>query len=160
MVSIFNYFMLFECLFSLSYILLGFLFCRAMLKGNWTFQGILVLLKFSFLLLIDLLSAFVAGKILQKAANEIMEMQGIPRVFLLILTKALFAVLMYFIYMLMQKKRIWFSTYHGIFILLIVFATFLIGILFEELEIEYQIIGWKSNGVLLGLLVLDSLFFW
>lgn len=159
-VTVFNYFMLYEGVLSLLYVLLSFLFCRVMLQGNWTYQGIIVLLEYSFLFLIDLLTALSAGKILQKNESEIMMMQGMPRIFFLVLTKVLIALLLYFIYAQMQKKSIWFYSYQGIFVLLIVFATFLIGILFEELEITYQITGWESSVILLGLIVLDGLFFW
>lgn len=83
-----------EYMYALTYILLLFIFSRITLNGEWTHQGVLILISIAAVFLINLILTIISGLILHNSYSEILLMRNPTRIFLLFFSKlALFTIL-------------------------------------------------------------------
>lgn len=126
----------FEHLFSISYILLLFIFSRVMLQGNWWNQAILSLVSIITVFLINILILSCSSTVLDNSYSEILLMRNPARIFLLFLSKIALAVLLMTMSRIITQNNYTLRIGQSISAITVFFLAIIIGAIIEKMLLE------------------------
>lgn len=159
MIFTFNYWYIIEGWYISLYMLLLFLFCRLLLKQKFWHQGIVILLSFVCIYIINIIVMYCSAAVLNVAPENVLTIRNPIRVFLLFITKTMLFFALYIISFLYRKRKIIFSTSQCIIMFCVFSITFCIGITFERIQLEENIENWESVAIVICLIVINCLLF-
>lgn len=155
----FNYWYVIEGWYTLFYMLVLFLFCRLMLKQKFWQQGIVILLAFMCIYVINLIVMHCSAAILNVPPEAVLTLRNPVRVFLLFITKAALFLALYILSFLYRKRKIFFSTSQCIVMFCVFLITFCIGVTLERIQLEGHVEDWESAAIVICLIVINCLLF-
>ena len=155
----FNYWYVIEGWYTLFYMLVLFLFCRLMLKQKFWQQGIVILLAFMCIYVINLIVMHCSAAILNVPPEAVLTLRNPVRVFLLFITKAALFLALYILSFLYRKRKIIFSTSQCIVMFCVFLITFCIGVTLERIQLEGHVEDWESAAIVICLIVINCLLF-
>lgn len=126
----------FEHLFSVSYILLLFIFSRVMLKGKWWNQAILSLVSVITVFLVNILILSCSSAVLDNSCSEILLMRNPARIFLLFLSKLALAALLMTMSKVITQNKYTLHIGQSISAITVFLLTIIVGAIIEKMILD------------------------
>ena len=158
-IFLFNHWYVIEGWYTLLYMLILFIFCRLMLRQKFWQQGIVILLAFMCIYLINLIVMHCSAAILNVPPEVVLTLRNPMRVFLLFITKAALFLALYILSFLYRKRRIIFSSLQCIVMFCVFLITFCIGVTLERIQLKEHVENWESTTIVICLVVINCLLF-
>lgn len=158
-VFIFNRLYLFEGVLIILNMLIYIMFCRVLLRHNFWYQCIIVLLAFSALFCINSAVAVFASSVTGLTSAEIFALRNPVRIFLLFITKAMLIFVLVLFSSFFRKKKMLFHPAQCISMAFIILITFIVGVVLQRIQVENNIASWESTVIVICLIAINCLLF-
>lgn len=151
-----HYFML-EGIYSISYIIILFGYCRISLNGKWWHQLLMIVVELSGIFLVNTIITILSSSILKENYTTIFLMRSPARLFMLFVSKISFISFLIPIAIGIKKQKILLQLLQTLILVFTLSITTIVGILVEEMILENNIPIKYASAIMVCLSVIDIL---
>lgn len=146
-----------EGMYTISYFIILFLFCRISLKGKWWHQLLLVIVALAGTFLVNTFILIASSFLLKQEYSDIILMRNPARIFLLFTSKIFLMGLLFPVAIGVRKQRIILHILQAIISIISLLATITAGIIIEKMILEDMIPVEYASIIMVCLAIIDVL---
>lgn len=146
-----------EGIFTLSYFLILFVYCKISLNGKWWYQLLLVIVELAGIFLVNAVIMIISSSLLKQDYSEILLMRNPARIFLLFISKISFIGFLLPVAIGIRKQKIIVHIVQAIISIISLVATITAGIIIEEMILDDIISIQYASIIMICLSVIDVL---
>ena len=158
--SVSNYFSILEGVYTVSYLVILFLFCKTALNGNWREQLLTVLLELAGIFIVNMVILVISSVIMKQHYSETLLMRNPARIFLLVISKIFFISLLYIVTAITKKQKFRLHIVQAVVMIVLLVITIVAGTVIEKMILENLISVQYASIIMICLVVISILLFY